>query len=537
MTDTEKTYPVNESVEIAQIMSECYDSTKLFCTRMLPGNFFKPFTSIHEPIFQKLDERKPRKKLAIAGTRGIGKTTIARARAAKAILFAEAKFIVYIGKTATHAEMQTENLKKDLLASRNIRDVYGSIRARSVAGGVDESWSKKTWVAAVGDGADKHYTLVLPRGSGQQVRGLLWVSPNGENLRPDLIICDDMEDPLTIDNENIRSATKEWFFSDVMFMFSQFDSNWEIFYIDTVKHEDCFLRFLMESSDWDSLTCAICDENYKSLAPDFKSDEDIMQMVQEHREKHIMDVFAREVQCMPISKEDAVFNSKLFVYYDETDEEFRKRTSYLINVVLVDPAKKAKSTSAKTGFVVWGVDVETNILYLRFAYSDHLTPEAQVDTALELATRYHARVIGVESTGSGEYVTHPFMNESIRSGLGIEIIELQARRGQDEFAGPGGGKKMRVASLQHFYRRGLVRHNKSGCGAYETQLLGFPKSKEWDIMDCAGYITEMLDKGGIFFSIVGQKDDDPVTVENEYAGLEADEYAGMNVDSFYGSAP
>jgi hypothetical protein len=539
MQEEEKTIPVNDSPEIAAILEECYKHTEVFCRTLFANNFFKPFTSIHKPIFEQLDAKKKQKRLAIAGTRGIGKTTLARARAAKAILFAEYKFIVYIGKSATHAEMQTENLKKDLMASRDVRDIFGSIKTKTVRD-VDDSWSKKTWVASVGEGEDRHYTLVLPRGSGQQIRGLLWVSPNGENLRPDLVICDDMEDPLTIDNENIRAATSEWFFADVMFMFSQFDDNWEVFYIDTIKHEDCFLALLMDkekSPEWSSLTCAICDENYRSLAPDFKTDEDIQKMVELYRNKHMMDVFAREVQCIPISKEDAVFKSDMFKYYSEADKDFTKRLPNIINVVIVDPAKKAKATSAKTGLVVWGIDVETNMLYMRYAASDHFTPERQVDEAFELAARYRARVIGVESTGSGEYVTHPYMNEAIRSGLGLEVIELQARKGQDEFSGPQGGKKMRIASLQHFYRRGLVKHNIQGCGAYETQLLGFPKSKEWDIMDAAGYITEMLDKGGIFFAMTGMKEEKQESVESEYTELAMDDYAGVDVSNFYEAAP
>jgi uncharacterized protein YuzE len=527
---------VNESKELADILEECYRDTAKFCTVLLSDNFTNAFSDIHKPIFDRLNERKPRKKLAVAGTRGIGKTTTARARAAKAILFAESKFIVYVSKSATHAEMQTENLKKDIMSSRDIRDIFGSVRTKTVHD-VEESWSKKTWVASVGDGDNKHFTLVLPRGVGQQVSGLLWKSPSGENIRPDLIICDDMEDPLTIDNELLRAETRDWFFGKLLMCVSRFDPNWEVFYIDTIKHEDCLLQFLIDASDWDHVVAAICDENYKSLAPDFMSDEDIAREVQSHREKGLMDVFAREIMCKPISKEDATFKSDYFKYYGEADKTFVDRLPYIINVVIIDPAKKAKATSAQTGEVVWGIDTETNMLYMRYAEGKRIHPDEQVNDAIDLAARYSARVIGVESTGSGEYVTYPYMNEIIRRGLNMEVIELQARRGQDEFSGKDGGKKMRISSLLHFYRRGLVRHNMVGIGAYETQLLGFPKSKDWDIMDAAGYITEMLDKGGLFFAMTNMKDDSQQSVESEYAEVMSDEYAGVSVNSFYGASP
>jgi hypothetical protein len=536
MTTEVETVSVNESKDIASILEDCYLHTDRFCSILLSDNFTNPFSQIHKPIFEKLDEKKPRKKLAIVGTRGIGKTTTARARAAKAILFAEYKFIVYVSKSATHAEMQTENLKKDIMSSRDIRDIFGSIRVK-IVNDVEESWSKKTWVAAVGDGDEKHYTLILPRGVGQQVSGLLWKSPSGENVRPDLIICDDMEDPLTIDNELIRDETKEWFFGKLMMCFSRFNPNWEVFYIDTIKHEDCLLQFLVESSDWDHVVAAICDENYKSLAPDFMTDEDIASEVASYREKGLMDVFAREILCMAISKEDATFKPNYFRYYSEGDKKFIDRLPNKINVVIIDPAKKAKATSAKTGQVVWAIDVETNMLSLRYAASERIHPDEQVNQAIDLAMRYSARVIGVESTGSGEYVTYPYMNEILRRGLNIEVVELQAKRGSGEFSGSEGGKKMRVASLLHFYRRGLVEHNVVGCGAYETQLMGYPKSKEWDIMDAAGYITEMLDKGGLFFAVAGMKEESPSSVEAEYSSTYADDYSGVNMNSYYEASP
>ena len=433
--------------------------------------------------------------------------------------------------------MQTENLKKDLLGA-DIRRVFGRIKAQ-VPGDIDESWSKKAWVAMVGSlcecghtlnglcefcntVGEAHYTFVLPRGAGQQIRGLVWKAPDGRNIRPDLIIADDEEDPENIKSEEWRYKNKEWFFADVMHCFPRIEKDWEIFYIDTLKHEDSLMQMLLESSDWDSLILPACDDNYQTLAPDFISQEELDEMVEIARRDGTLDVFAREIMCNPISREDATFRQEYFEHYKEDDKEFRERLPRLINVVLIDPAKTAKKHSAESGFVVWGVDIELGTLYLRYAAGERLHPDQIWDRGIELALQYEARVIGIEDTGLGEFATYPLVNEIMRRGLAIEVEGLKARRGGKikEAKGFEAGKVQRVASLEGYYRKGLIKHNKIGTGAYELQLLGYPRSKRWDIMDCAAYITEMLDKGALYFYSHGVNDSDPVAVEKEYEDME-----------------
>ena len=521
MNGSEKTIAINDSGTIADVLSACYLDSKKFCRTLLPENFKHEFSGIHAPIFDIIDSRERMVRGAICGTRRMGKTTIARSIAAKATLYGDSKFIVYVGKSETHAVMQTENLKRDLLGPE-IRELFGSIKTK-VVNEVEESWSKKMWVASVGSGTDKHYTLVLPRGVGQQIRGLIWKSPTGENVRPDLIICDDMEDPKTIDNDIIRAESKSWFFGDLMYVLDGSSPMQRVFVIDTIKHEDCLLQNLLESELWKSYKCIVCDDNYKTLAPDFVSQEELDLWVRQAREQHQLDVFAREVLCMATSKEDATFKRNQWRYYSEQDLEFVEEAKGILNVVIVDPAKTAKATSCATGFVVWGVNPDGPLLYLRYGREEHLHPDQQVDRSIELARFYGAKVIGVESTGSGEFVIHPWRNEIARRGLSIEVIELKAKKGTGEFSGLGGGKKMRVASLAHYYRRGQVLHNKVGCEGYESQLIGFPKPKAWNIIDAGGYITEMLEEGGIFF-FGNESVDDERSVELEYSDLESNAY-------------
>jgi len=64
-------------------------------------------------------------------------------------------------------------------------------------------------------------------------------------------------------------------------------------------------------------------------------------------------------------------------------------------------------------------------------------------------------------------------------------------------------------------------HNASCAGVkkLEQQLLMFPRSKLWDLMDCLAYIIEMLELGERYFS----PKDNPEDIESEYKELDYDE--------------
>jgi len=504
--DLIKNIDIEKDEELRKILEAGAVSIGWFCYYFLPDNFNIPDSSQHKKINEIIDKRY--EKTVICATRGLGKTTKARAIAAQAICYCDANFIVYVSESATLAEMQTENLKKDLLSSVEIREVFGDIRINDDHS-MDDSFSRKAWIANIAG----HQTLVLPRGSGQQVGGLIHKTVYG-NFRPDLILVDDLEERETIDNPDQRAKRKLWFFGALMNCFDRSNPNKRVLYIDTLKHEDALIVELLEANDWKGITIPVCDENYKSLAPDFMSDEMILKEVRSYQDKKIMDVFAQEIMCMPISKKDASFKRDYLRYYDESDEDFIKNQKpFLVNIVIIDPAKSVKQHSDESGFVVWGFNPFNERMYLRYAAGEKLHPDEIYSRGVDLVQQYNAPAIGIEETGLNEFVTYPLQNELIRRKLmGVELVPLQARSGRGEFAGYLGGKKARIGSMVGYYRQGLVYHNRVGTGAYELQLMGFPKSKRWDIMDAAAYINEILMKGDQFYWLRGGK------------GFENDEY-------------
>jgi len=355
--------------------------------------------------------------------------------------------------------------------------------------------------------------MVLPRGSGQQIRGLIY-----KNWRPDLLVFDDLEDAETIDNEEIREKRRRWFYADAIYVGDRYKRNLRIVYIDTLKHADALLEELLNNPEWLTIRQSICDEDFNSLDESVMTTEEIKKMADMARDSNTLPLFAMEQMNRPVVMSESDFSPRYFKHYMESDPEFvaKLEAGDIESVVLVDPAKTTSRESADTAIVGVGVDLKSNIIYVRDIAKGKMHPHEMIDTAFEMATRLKARVIGVEVNSLEEYITYPIYNEMLRRRKSFEIVELKPRRG----VGRGKGKVDRIKTLIPFYRRGQVYHNKVCCTPLEVQLMSFPKSKKWDVMDCFAYIVQLLEKGSRYFYPPEASFEDPKDIEKEYEELE-----------------
>ncbi len=495
------------------ILSQCSVSTRMTAESFFPERFYAPFAdNVHGKIFDLIDG--PERKVAIAAPRGWGKTSIvALALMARYILFNHTGFICYINKSHDAASLQTENLRRELVTNREIRHFFGDFKSRDVnAAEFDEVFSKKAWVA--------YNTLVWPRGAGQQVRGVLF-----KNDRPGLIVIDDLEDPQKVKNPDIRTGWYEWLYADVIKAVPRLHKNWKIVYIDTLKHEDSTLQKLIDSDEWASVRLEACDDNFKSTAPHFMSDEDIMEEWEEHVKSGQTDVFFRELRNLPISTKDASFQKDYFKYYNVphdvgTDSKDLKILDVDIqkdvrveSAVILDPAKTVKIHSAESAIIGLGFDFTKARVYVRDLVSEKMYPDEIYDAMFGMATRLDAKVIGIEETSLNEFIKQPIKNEMFRRGDFFQLVWLKARGGMK--------KELRIRELVPYYRGGYIYHNKAcvTMAKLEAQLMMFPRSKLWDLMDGLAYLIELLELGERYFSPTDNPDD----IEAEYDELEYDE--------------
>jgi hypothetical protein len=500
--------PISTKEDLDDTLALCLTDIKVCCGTLFPNIFYSEFSGLHQAIFDLINAGH--KKIAIAAPRGIGKTSIARAVAMRSILFRMQNFIVYLSNSATSAEMQTENIKRDLMTNENVKQLFGNIKEAIGTGGVDESFSKSAWTAF-------GTTFVLPRGAGQQVRGLNWA-----NNRPQLVIIDDLEDKDEIQNEDNRKKLKSWFWSDLMKTEDRYSEGCIFIYIDTIKHEDSLLVDLMESDQWATVQLSICDANYKSLDPNYMTDEEIADEVAEHRRLGTLDAFYMERMNIPISKEDQVFKSSSFHYFEDqgsvlvieksekdtdvTQKPEEVRTRNLVHVTILDPAKTVKLQSADSAIITLGIDRKTRRIFDRDTVNGKFYPDEIYDEAFRQIRVYNSLIFGYEVTGLSAFISQPIEQECRIRGLHPQLVELNAS---------GKKKAERVATLAPLYRLGYMYHNKNNCGVLETQLLGFPRSKLWDVMDAKSYITFIMDKFALYFDPSDNDEEEPDEAEFE----------------------
>lgn len=465
--------------QIKEIMAQCFLSTKTTAQVLFSDSFYRKFASITEPIFEALDNDKLQ-KVVIKAPRGWGKSTILNlAYAGKKSLFREKKFIVPISSTATKAMMESENLKRELLTNPLIRKIFGNVKTNTADNsGIDPTFSKEMWMV-------NGETLIFPRGAGQQIRGVRW-----GRQRPDLILPDDLEDPEAVVSDEQRAKLKQWFFADVMNSVDRGDPTWKIVFIGTLLHEDSLLSALLADPTWHKIEIDLCTDELKSNWPDFMSDIAVQELYESYKIQGLLDVFYREYRGLPIAKETAIFKQEYFKWYSESDAEFTRNRGKLESIVIIDPAKTTNVASADSAIVGIGVNTEIPRIYVRDIHAGKMHPEEIYANAFNMADRLGATTVGYEVTSLNEFITYPITTYMLRRGKFYNLVELKARARKED----------RIAMLNPLYRLGYIYHNSTVSSILESQLLGFPKSKRWDVMDATAYLVEMLELGERYFA-------------------------------------
>lgn len=454
--------------EVVELMRNCVYATGNFCSTFMPERFFRPFSSLHTEIFNAIDGIESQQILILA-PRGFGKTsTISIGYPAKQIVNRLCKYIVPVSATSTSAVLQSENLKSELTTNESINVLYGPQKS--------DRWSTEFWVSSGG-------TAVMPRGAGQQIRGLLF-----DRYRPDLILVDDLETSEGVKSDEQRAKLRNWFFSDLVNSVDRGSKDWKIVVIGTILHEDCLLVHLKDDPEWTVIELELCDDNLKSNWPDFMDDAGVLKLYEAYKSKGMLDTFYREYRNKPIASEDATFRKDYFQHHVEPLDSSISRD--MVNVIIVDPAKTVKMHSADSAIVCVGVSRSTHKIYVREYEADKLYPEQIYDKAFSMATRWRARVLAIEVTGLNEFVKQPIENERLRRGSNVNLLWLNARRSKEE----------RIAALVPYYRQKFISHNIEYKDAeLERQLCSFPASSRLDIMDALAYIIPIMDEEYQYF--------------------------------------
>ena len=197
------------------------------------------FGKHHDPLFCAVPRGATGKQVNILAPRGSAKSTcMAVIYPLHCVFFKWAyeklsmkpyNFIIIVSKAHTMAQMRIRDIKRKMESDFRFNDFIGK-----------QTWGEQTLIT-------KNNIMLAPKSRGGQIRGSLFGAE-----RPDLIISDDLDDPETVRNEDVREKDQLWFDSDFI-RAGRPDGKTNFINIDTVKHVKSTANLLRQRSGWRTL--------------------------------------------------------------------------------------------------------------------------------------------------------------------------------------------------------------------------------------------------------------------------------------------
>lgn len=431
----------------------------------------------------------PDRFVAIAAPRGFAKSTaITFSFTLAAILFRERQYILLISDTESQAVNFLNLIKQELNENEDIRRLF-QLKLNEKGTPLLLKDSEADLIGVFSDGMKFR---IQAKGSEQKLRGLLW---NGQ--RPDLIVCDDMENDEIVMNKDRRDKFKRWFYGALLPSRSK---NGIIRYVGTILHMDSMLENLMpveadkstvkedlkmystKRSTWKSIKYRACDDNFeKALWAEKMSCEELKHTREDYRNRGLADVFSQEYFNIPIDETIAYFKKGDFVEMRLVDYD-----KHMLFHITCDLAISGKQKSDYSVFIIAGVD-EERVLYIRNVIRLRLDGREIVDTLLALQRTYNPEAVGIEE-GQISKAIGPFLYEEMqKQDCYVNLLPLK-HMSMD--------KETRSKSIQARVRAHGVKFDKQAdwYQVFEDECRRFPRDKHDDQVDAFSYLGIMLNK-------------------------------------------
>ncbi len=365
---------------------------------------------------------------------------------------------------------------------------------------------------------------VVAKGANQSLRGMLW---NG--TRPDLIICDDMENDESVMNKDRREKLRNWFYGALMNILAP---KGKLRIWGTILHNSSLLETMMPSytdrktvnEDLKMYTLkksmfkavkyrAHNDEMTKFLWPERFDKEYFSVKKEEFHRLGILDVYSQEFLNYPI--DDSVAFYKKMDLLEISPEMGKERMRYYITSDLAISEDERADYSV---FMVAGVTESRRVCIVNVVRARMDSLEI-VDTIFMLNKIYKPEVFGIEKMQVSQAIG-PFLREEMVKRNEFPPVFLMSHMNKD--------KPTRGRSMQARVRTRTVHFDKDAdwWPELEEELSQFPRSKKDDQADAFAYVGLLLD---VMLEAPTQKE----TEEEEEEDADAPAYAGRSATTGY----
>ncbi len=445
-----------------------------------------PIPEFHKELWETCCSSHP--LVAIAAPRAHGKSTaVSHAYALSAVLFRDRRFILLISDTETQAVNFLNDIKQDLKDNEDLIELFGI-----------KGFKKDTETDIIVEMTDGHTFRILVRGAEQKVRGLKW-----EQMRPDLIICDDLENEEAVANKDRREKFRRWFNGALLPCRARHGI---VRIVGTVMHLDSLLnRLLPEDSaktsvitplrtystlkkpEWKSIRYRAHDPEFENLLwPEMYDREFFESKKEDMTNQGIPEVYAQEYLNYPIDESTSYFKRQDFVDIFERDlKDIKERKKPYNYVVGCDLAVSTKDRSDYSVFVVGAVDDKgiINIIDVRKGRWDSLQT---IDEMFAIQKMYNPDWFSMEK-GTIEKSIGPIIR-----------VEMVKRRNYINFDlhTANNDKPTRARPIQARLRSGGIKFDKSAYwySELEDEMVRFPKSRHDDQVDALAWMGQSVNK-------------------------------------------
>lgn len=424
-----------------------------------------PFGLFHYDLFSLAEDDKV-KLLAVMAFRNSGKSSILNTAFTIWSILGKSKkkFVIILSQTQAQAKQHFENLKTELQSNALLKRDMGPFSTE------DGEWGAKSIVLP------KYEARIMVASSEQSIRGIRHGS-----RRPDLIICDDVEDLASAKTKEGRDKIFQWFTGEII---PTGDEQTKIIVIGNLVHEDGLLARLRDGIQ------------NGERAGEFRSypllDGDSCNWPERYRTKAELNAlkdrvgdeiaWQREYLLHIIADADRVIDRSWIRYYDDLPP---LQKNYAFGVIGVDLAISLKTSADYTSMVsaaVFNLDKKRKIYILPRPINQRMSFPETVQAAKN-ARDTHPRPKSATIVVENVAYQGALWQELKRQGYDAKPFEIH---GQD--------KRTRLALLSEAIKSGDILFPRTGANELINQIVNFGVEKHDDLADafvaCASYAKE-----------------------------------------------
>lgn len=421
--------------------------------------------SLHREIFA-ITENKDILRATIVAFRGSGKSTlITLSYVLWSIMGSEQrKFILIVGRTQEQARQMLKNIRTELENNRLLRHDLGPFREE------EDEWRNASLVIS------NYGVRIMAVSVDQSVRGL-----RHKEHRPDLIICDDIEDLESVQTRESRNKTRNWVVSELV---PAGDIGTRFFLIGNYLHDDSMTQRMKEQIEEqkdrhavyrsyplidDAGTCL-----WREKYPDQES------ILAEYARVGDESAWHREYLLHILSNAERVIHPEWIQYYDalpkeDHDTHTGTRVRLVCIAVGIDLAISQSDSADYTAMV------GARIYYVRGEYHIYILPNPVNERLTALETLQRSMQLA-DCTKEGSNQTKIYVEDV---GYQASLVEHLKEKGYEAEAVKvkGQDKRGRLALASHPVQSGRVFFPQKGAEELIEQIVNFGIEKHDDLAD------------------------------------------------------